>query len=199
MISDYFVQEVTEMQKMNEMQDQASIQELEISKKHSDPLFLILDPLTLQISDAELQMQYAKRDLLLIPDDLEPLYWMQLALVQLESMQQQISSMKDSLKEGYDHAIEERIMNDCWELGDFVIAELVKQGARKVNKDLFMSTHQDIYHVLLDAKVQTLEETYMPTIKDIEALLGTRAHEFIIPGKEISIGYEIRAKGREEV
>ena len=182
----------------NSLQDQAPLQDLENSFTRSDPLSSVLGLLSLQISDAELQMQYAQHELLLIPDDLEPLYWMQLALIRFENIQQQISSMKESLKMVYDQSIEERIMNDMWELGDFMIAELVKQSPRKVNKDLFVQNYCDIYNMLLDAKKEILEETYMPTIKDIEALLGTRAQECIIPGKEIAIGYEIRAKGREE-
>ena len=178
--------------------DKIPIIEIEDSPSQLDPYSIIIETLSNHAFEAKEEICTENCLLEFLSDDLEPLYWMQTALVRLDGVQQQIAAIKDLIKEKYDEEIKKRIEVNAWESGDFSITETIKQTPRKVDKELLLTTYQDVYATLLQAKASNLEETYTPTIKEVEALLGQRARAIIIPGQQVVTGYEIRPRWREQ-
>jgi len=171
--------------------------ELRESPQDLDPITSIINDLFRTIINAKNEVEH-QMYCSTLNDSIEPLYWMKTALNSIGGLEHQVEILKTMVKEGYESQVMGLVEANVWTDGDFEIRELPpKVGPRKVNVDLFKKMYAQEYAALLLAKKKTLEQTYKPTIQDVDVTLGKqRAASVMIPGEVIDTGYDIVPRRR---
>jgi len=127
-----------------------------------------------------------------IHDSLDDANRLRESAAELNHLIARLSKIQTGMIQQADEIITARAEAGIEKEGNFEIIPLEKKSNRKVNRDLIVSEHKAKFDLLLANKIEDLQKSYTPTIKEVEAVFGKKADTVLIPGSVQIVGYDIK-------